>query len=47
MLGRIETEICDNYCKYPDSCSQVCADECEAEQMLYESFCSKCPFTRL
>ena len=47
LLTWIETEICDNYCKYGDVCMSKCQDPEEAEQMLYEEYCAKCPFSRL
>ena len=47
ILEEIEKEICDNYCKYPDVCMEEVKDPDEAEDMLYDTYCVKCPFNRI
>jgi len=47
ILDEIEKEICDNYCKYPDVCMTEKKDVNQAEDMLYDTYCVKCPFNRL
>ena len=47
---RIETlaeEICDKYCKYPAICQAERKDPDDAEQLLYDTYCAKCPLSKL
>lgn len=47
LLTEIEDEICDNYCKYPEICQAERKDPDDAEQLLYEKYCAKCPLNKL
>ena len=47
ILEEIEKEICDNYCKYPDVCMAEKKDVNQAEDMLYDTYCVKCPFNKI
>ena len=47
ILAEIEKEICDSYCKYPDVCMAEKKDPDAAEDMLYQTYCVKCPFNRI
>ena len=47
ILGEIEKEICDKYCKYPDICRSERKDPDEAEDLLYKEYCSGCPMNKI
>ena len=41
------SEICDKYCKWPDSYDLTNMDEDEAAWVLYEEHCNHCPLLPL
>ena len=47
QINAIVDEICDSYCKYPDVCMSEKKDTDEAEDMLYQEYCVKCPMRLL
>ena len=47
QINAIVDDICDNYCKYPDVCMSEKKDPDEAEDMLYQEYCVKCPMRLL
>ena len=45
LLQEIETEMCDNYCKYPEICRKEQPER--AEDLLFEKYCANCPLNKL
>ena len=45
ILGDIEQEICDSYCKYPEICRKEQPER--AEDLLFEKYCASCPLNKL
>lgn len=45
ILGDIEQEICDNYCKYPEICMKEQPER--AEDLLFEKYCANCQLNKL
>ena len=47
ILGDIEQEICDSYCKYPEIAKAETDDPDLAADLLYDKYCAKCPFNKI
>jgi len=47
LLEEITQEFCMDYCKYPGICEAEKKNPDEAEKLLYETYCKKCPFNKL
>lgn len=47
ILGDIEQEICDSYCKYPEICLSEVKEPDLAADKLYNDYCAKCPFNKI
>lgn len=49
MIDEIASEICDNYCKYPQEVQNKYLrgeiNETEKEDYMMEHYCNKCPLT--
>lgn len=46
QMNEIINEICDNYCKYPEACMSEREDPEDAEDLLYMTYCEKCPLMK-
>ena len=47
ILEAVTTEICDNYCKYPDIYNKKYEDEEEALEIMVKEHCDDCPLNKL
>jgi len=50
QLERLASEMCDEYCKYPDQVHELYQkDKIEDDEYDYlmEHYCEKCPITRM
>lgn len=47
LLIEIADKICDDYCKYPEICQGQEKDPDRAEDLLYETYCAKCPLNKI
>lgn len=47
ILGDIEQEICERYCKYPEIAKTETDDPDLAEDLLYDKYCGSCPLSRI
>lgn len=47
IIEDVKTEICDNYCKFPEMVMSMVKDIDAAEDELYRKHCDSCPLSRL
>lgn len=47
IIEDVRTEICDDYCKYPELARSMVKDIDAAEDELYRKHCDSCPLSRL